>query len=614
MKIFNIRYKLIAIFLIVLFLCIAAQPDLGLRVEAEGIDQVVPANIPPQFDAASNFSEGLAAVQKNGKWGYIDRAGRTAVALQYEGAKDFSEGLAAVKQGGKWGFIDKTGSLVIQPQFVYAQAFSDGFAAIFNVDLDKETGYYGRADYAIDRKGNRIPVSQLKSRKLKEGLKAFYKDGLWGFADEAGNTVIEAKYEDVEDFSEGLAVVAKDGLYGFIDRTGREVLPLRYDGANSFSEGLAGVKQDFIWSFIDKNGNKVIQGEYFAVGGFQGGLAIVKMAGSKRDMYGDAVLQWGLIDRTGRQVVEPKYDDIYPWGEALFKVVVVRNPMFSGYLGEIFGYVDRSGKEVLAPECNFYTSTSEDGIEMIYKGWYNGSNAGLKGLVDLKTGKLITGPAYDEIQGDFHDGLTAAAKKGKWGFLDKAGKEVIGLRYSGASHFSEGVAPVWDKEGVKLIDKTGKVLAVKSRYIEARSAGYGFIAVKDKNNKWGLINKTGKELVRPQYVNLLNFNEYGLARVQTKGGVTGYKYGLIDKTGREVLKPQYDTMYDFGSDGLAMAAKGTAADKLKYGYIDKTGKEVIKLQYDYISDAYQEGMRLIQLNGKYGFLAEPRSTAAPSVK
>jgi len=51
--------------------------------------------IPYQFDDAGPFSEGLAAVGANGKWGYVD-ARETVIEPKFSRAKGFSEGLAAV--------------------------------------------------------------------------------------------------------------------------------------------------------------------------------------------------------------------------------------------------------------------------------------------------------------------------------------------------------------------------------------------------------------------------------------------------------------------------------------------------------------------------------------
>ena len=86
--------------------------------------------INPEYGKAEPFSEGLAAVALNGKWGYIDKNGRFVIKPRFSEAQTFSEGLAFVKVGGsdanavrdvsgfdaegKWGYIDKAGSYIWQ--------------------------------------------------------------------------------------------------------------------------------------------------------------------------------------------------------------------------------------------------------------------------------------------------------------------------------------------------------------------------------------------------------------------------------------------------------------------------------------------------------------------
>jgi hypothetical protein len=60
--------------------------------------------IPPQFDEARDFSEGLTPIRINRKWGYIDSKGKTVLPSKYYRARGFSEGLAAVNIGGKWDY------------------------------------------------------------------------------------------------------------------------------------------------------------------------------------------------------------------------------------------------------------------------------------------------------------------------------------------------------------------------------------------------------------------------------------------------------------------------------------------------------------------------------
>ena len=40
-------------------------------------------------------------IMKGGKCGFIDKTGKVVIPLQYDGATDFSDGLAAVQKGRK---------------------------------------------------------------------------------------------------------------------------------------------------------------------------------------------------------------------------------------------------------------------------------------------------------------------------------------------------------------------------------------------------------------------------------------------------------------------------------------------------------------------------------
>jgi hypothetical protein len=94
----------------------------------------------------------LAAVELDGKWGFIDRDGTFAIPPQFEYSRveptmtEFSEGLAGVTKDGKFGYIDKDGKFVIKPTFHKGSAFKDGLASVCD---SKHCGY-------IDRSGQRI--------------------------------------------------------------------------------------------------------------------------------------------------------------------------------------------------------------------------------------------------------------------------------------------------------------------------------------------------------------------------------------------------------------------------------------------------------------------------
>ena len=65
------------------------------------------------------FSEGFAFVGDR----FIDTQGKPAFGSTFEQASSFSEGLAAVQTNGQWGFIDVNGRFVIPPAYEGAGAF-----------------------------------------------------------------------------------------------------------------------------------------------------------------------------------------------------------------------------------------------------------------------------------------------------------------------------------------------------------------------------------------------------------------------------------------------------------------------------------------------------------
>ncbi len=155
--------------------------------------------INPKYERAMSFSDGLAVVKLNGKFGCIDIAGETMIPYRYDMIYSFAEGLAAVKTNGKWGFIDKSGASVIPYRFDDAKSFSEGMAPVlFN--------------------------------------------GKWGFIDRNGKSILPYKYDSANSFSEGLANVQISGKWGFIDITGNwynekdEYIPLFSDYAKRFVE------------------------------------------------------------------------------------------------------------------------------------------------------------------------------------------------------------------------------------------------------------------------------------------------------------------------------------------------------------------------------------------
>ncbi len=91
-------------------------PEPFLRNGAWGYETAGHETVPPLFDTALRFTEGLAVVETGGFRHFIDPTGHTAiVGSGYDHLKPFRSGVAAVRRAGRWSCIDRRGNPVESP-------------------------------------------------------------------------------------------------------------------------------------------------------------------------------------------------------------------------------------------------------------------------------------------------------------------------------------------------------------------------------------------------------------------------------------------------------------------------------------------------------------------
>ena len=113
MKVHTILRKSLCLLLAILMVTAVALPAAAAEVTFTTL-------ISPKYEDAKIFSDDLAAVKQNGKWGYIDKTGKTVIPFQFDKAYPFSEGLAIVgkieqRDGYHWtGELDEWGNWVME--------------------------------------------------------------------------------------------------------------------------------------------------------------------------------------------------------------------------------------------------------------------------------------------------------------------------------------------------------------------------------------------------------------------------------------------------------------------------------------------------------------------
>jgi hypothetical protein len=147
--------------------------------------------IPAVYDFVAIPSDDLFTVTEDGYTAYFDTAGEVVLSFSnlYESYGNFTEGLARVMRNGKWGFINRQGEEVITPRFHFADEFADGRAIVRN-----EQDLHG----AIDTQGNLVIDYQFPV--LTGFVKGYAKFGdlkTWGLIDVAGNIVVPQIYVSI---------------------------------------------------------------------------------------------------------------------------------------------------------------------------------------------------------------------------------------------------------------------------------------------------------------------------------------------------------------------------------------------------------------------------------
>ncbi len=327
-----------------------------------------------KYEKTNNlFSEGLAAVKTDGKWGYVDKEGRFIIKARFDDASAFSCGLAGVAIDEKYGYINTNGEIVIDLQFDGVASFIEERA---RVSVDEKCKY-------IDTEGSYISDALFDyGDDFSEGLACVMVDEKYGYINLDGEMAIEPRYVMATAFSSGLAGVREEegGKCGFIDKKGKTVIDFMYDEVGPFVDGVARAVLNGTLCYIDTSGLVILTASNTSADDFHEGLARIV---NEDELF-------GVVDTSGKTVIDCKYTYLGPFS----------NGLALAYDSEKVGYINKNGEYVINPEYSFF---------------YSGSKAG-----------------FDFMD----DGYVIVIKDNKFGVVDKEGNEILPCEYDGINGFT----------------------------------------------------------------------------------------------------------------------------------------------------------------------------------
>jgi hypothetical protein len=339
--------------------------------------------IPLLYDNQKPFVKGTAIVANDlddagyGKYGLIDKTGKEVIPVgryEYIMRCDAEPQLLWYRKDKKYGLMNDAGTVFTDALYDYIFFRNDGTAKVTQ----------GKQNGVFDKNGKMIvPVKYSFVGNPENGyihvIQSTYEHGYY---DTSGKEVIPAGggIDTIWGVKEDMLIVQKAKQYGFADMKLKKFISQKpYEGVGRFSEGLAAVLNNKKWGFVNKTGKEVIPPAFDNCYAFTEGLACVNKGAVTE--YGFAQGgKWGFIDKTGRQVVPCKYDDANSLSEGLASVNVGGKPSIFGAKGGKWGFIDKTGKEVIPP-------------------------------------------VYDEVN-DFANGQAWVRKDGRSFYIDKTGKEI----------------------------------------------------------------------------------------------------------------------------------------------------------------------------------------------
>ncbi len=561
---------------------IAIQGGKSGLVSKEGV-----LSIPCLYERLSLVHKGLVRARKNQRWGIVSPTNQTILEFNYNQIGDFNNGFAKIKLGPQCGLINEKGQVVLPPQ-INADDIGSVQNGVFWIGLGKFTdpndplkrpnfkqiGYANTTGKIIVEPVYEQITNFENVYAAQYGFAEVIKNGKIGFIDHTGKEIVPTVYESIEgDFlqnyqnSKAIFKVQKDGLYGYINSKGQSVLTPKYTRIEHFEEifvaqnskGVAAVQEGSKHGGINLKGETVVPFDYEFTGmsPYNDTLVVVRKNN-----------KWGVVSAQNKVILPLEYDKLkylYKNGQALFELFKNQSK---------FIYFNDKG-EVL-------TALVADNAGMLAEGLIPFKTNGKWGYTDGTQTKIAA--SYDSAL-QFAEGMAAVQQNGKWGFIDKTGKMLINPRFQNAGIFSKNTAPVQDNGFWGLINKQG-AWAYPAECSQIQPFDANGLCVAQKEVKGTMLccflNNEGKIVGKKFAYRALGLFSEGLApALSADDDVSRQLWGYLDLQGNLKITHQFAQAQPFAG-GYGRVKLGKTSKQ--WSYVDRSGALVIKARYQNSSD------------------------------
>ena len=504
-------------------LMFANQPSIAERIKATWADRLPNAVV---------FSEGLASVKVNNKFGFMDGNGKMVIQPKYDLALNFSEGFAAVSTGNKAHYIDKAGKEYFKDKFNLTASFYKGYGVAYK---NNKAGL-------IDKSGKLVLNHEFDyiapSDAFVKGMAVVMKNGKYGLIDlKTKKYVLELKHDSIWQMplekGEGVLIAAANNKTGVYDLAGKAIVPMQYENAAVFGSFLGGMV----------NGKATVYNAALRKKIFEQPAKTFEMSFETRNVV-KLILdsKSGILSSTGKVLVPIKFSDI---------TILNLEQNLYGALddGKLSVYNDK-GSLIVPPTSNssavhvkkdefFFlplgiTIFDRDLVMVTHQGELSDAELqeksnelmrwpvtfyDMQGKVYMRNVLTKAGISYGDYEYTMNDGKIGLSKKG--------GAELLSAKYEDVVYNGQ-LLIVKENGYYTILDR--KTLAPVSKpftYLYAANGAMTAGTLNQKTNKeqYNIILSNGKLLLDKNY-----------ADIYVKKLPSGYKWVEVDSTDNDSYK------------------------------------------------------------------------------
>lgn len=330
---------------------------------------------------------------------------------------------------------------------------------------------------------------------------------------------------------------------------------------------------------------------------------------------------YGAINNAGKIIAPFKYDEVTLADEQDNNDSTKNYCFVITRLNGKYGAADTLGNIICPPIYAEVSALTPHVLKMKKDGRW--------GWIDIKTGKVLQEPIYEEAGKSYAlKNAIEITKAGKVGLAAEDGTIIVPAGYESFDYLGGNSTYFGFTANGKtgIMDQNGKVI-IPAVYDKCKPGPAITLFAVEKNGKTGLVDAGGKTLLPFQYTGT------GLTGNVMKVSI-GDKYGVVNTEGKEIIPPRYSDIKAINAagqevfDGGVISAPGQATDRVSpvpvvflvsdatgTGLFDANGKSLLPLTYSRITPfSWQDTTFLAaEKNGKTGVLGMDGKIILPVV-